>query len=113
MTDLILMLINARASATYDNSLQAIGLFDAQHPEFRGKLRIHSFDGMGYNALYGSPVVQAARMVRDGAPLEDILRYLTDILPRREIYFGIYDLTYAAKSGRIPTAAALLARRSM
>lgn len=108
VTDLILVLINSHASATYDNSLQAIGLFDAEHPEYRGKLRIHSFDGMGYNALYGSPVVQAARMVRDGAPLENILRYLTDILPRREIYFGIYDLTYAAKSGRIPTAAAFL-----
>lgn len=31
-----------------------------------------------------------------------------DILPRRQIYFGIYDLKYAAKSGRIPTAAAFL-----
>ncbi len=27
-------------------------------------------------------------------------------LPRWKIYFGIYDLKYAAKSGRIPTAAA-------
>ena len=36
----------------------------------------------------------------------EILQYLTNILPRRQIYFGIYDLKYAAKSGRIPTAAA-------
>ena len=108
VTDLILVLINARGSATYDNSVQAIDLFYMEHPEYRNVLRIHSFDGMGYNALYGSPVVHAARMVQAGAPLEDILQYLTDILPRREIYFGIFDLTYAAKSGRIPTAAAFL-----
>ena len=108
VTDLILVLINSQGSATYDNSVQAIDLFYEEHPEYRDVLHIHSFDGMGYNALYGSPVVHAAKMCQDGAPVEDILQYLTDILPRREIYFGIYDLKYAAKSGRIPTAAAFL-----
>ena len=63
---------------------------------------------MGYNALYGSPVVHAAQMCDNGASVEEILQYLTEILPRRQIYFGIYDLKYAAKSGRIPTAAAFL-----
>ena len=108
VTDLILVLINSRGSSTYDNSVQAIELFYEEYPEYRDVLHIHSFDGMGYNALYGSPVVHAAQMCADGAPLEEILRYLTDILPRRQIYFGIYDLKYAAKSGRIPTAAAFL-----
>ena len=108
VTDLILVLINSKGSSTYDNSVQAIELFYEEYPEYRDVLHIHSFDGMGYNALYGSPVVHAAQMCADGAPLEEILRYLTDILPRRQIYFGIYDLKYAAKSGRIPTAAAFL-----
>lgn len=108
VTDLILVLINSQGSATYGNSVEAIDLFYEEHPEYRDTLHIHCFDGMGYNALYGSPVVHAAQMCQDGAPLEDIQQYLTDILPRREIYFGIYDLKYAAKSGRIPTAAALL-----
>ena len=61
---------------------------------------------MGYNALYGSPMVHAAKLCLDGSKVEEILQYLTDILPRRQIDFGIYDLKYAAKSGRIPTAAA-------
>lgn len=68
-------------------------------------LRIYSLDGMGYNAMYGSPVVNAARLRESGSSAEEIVRYLTGILPRRQIYFGIYDLKYAAKSGRIPTAA--------
>lgn len=108
VTDLILVLINSKGSSTYDNSVQAIERFYEEYPEYRDVLHIHSFDGMGYNALYGSPVVHAAQMCADGAPLEAILQYLTDILPRRQIYFGIYDLKYAAKSGRIPTAAAFL-----
>lgn len=106
VTDLILVLINSKGSSTYDNAVQAIERFYEGYPEYRDVLHIHSFDGMGYNALYGSPVVHAAQMCADGAPLEAILQYLTDILPRRQLYFGIYDLTYAAKSGRIPTAAA-------
>lgn len=108
VTDLVLVLINSKGSSTYDNSVQAIDLFYEEYPEYRDVLHIHSFDGMGYNALYGSPVVHAAKMCAEGASLEEILNYLTDVLPRRQIYFGIYDLKYAAKSGRIPTAAAFL-----
>ena len=108
VTDLILALINSKGSATYSNSVQAIKLFCEEYPEYRDVLHIHSFDGMGYNALHGSPVVHAAQMCAEGAPLEAILQYLTDILPRRQLYFGIDDLKYAAKSGRIPTAAAFL-----
>lgn len=108
VTDLVLVLINSQGSSTYDNSVQAISLFYEDHPEYRDSFHIHSFDGMGYNALYGRPVVKAAQMLEQGAGLEDILRYLEEILPRRQIYFGIYDLKYAAKSGRIPSAAAFV-----
>ncbi len=108
VTDLVLVLINSKGSSTYDNSVQAIDLFYEEYPEYRDCFRVHSFDGMGYNALYGSPVVHAAQMCAEGAALEEILAYLTEILPRRQIYFGIYDLKYAAKSGRIPTAAAFV-----
>ncbi len=108
VTDLVLVLINSKGSSTYDNSVQAIDLFYEEYPEYRDRFHIHTFDGMGYNALYGSPVVRAAQMARKGACVEEILGYLTDILPRRQIYFGIYNLKYAAKSGRIPSAAAFV-----
>ena len=108
VTDLIMVLINSKASSTYTNSVLAIDMFYDEYPQYRDVLHIHSFDGMGYNALYGALVVHAAQMCADGASLESILGYLEDILPRREIYFGIYDLKYAAKSGRIPTAAAFV-----
>ena len=110
VTDLILVLINSKGSSTYDNSVQAIRLFHEDYPEYQD-FRVHSFDGMGYNACYGAPVVEAAKMLEAGAGAEEICAYLEDILPRRQIYFGIYDLKYAARSGRIPTAAAFLGNK--
>ena len=101
VTDLILVLINSKGSATFDNSLMAKELFFEEHPEYSGKLRIYNIDGLGYNALYGAPVVRAAQMREEGATAEEIVDYLTGILPRRQIYFGIYELKYASKSGRI------------
>ena len=110
VTDLILVLINSKGSSTYDNSVQAIRLFHEDYPEYPD-FRVHSFDGMGYNACYGAPVVEAAKMLEAGAGVEEICAWLEDVLPRRQVYFGIYDLKYAARSGRIPTAAAFLGNK--
>ena len=61
-TDLILVLINSEGSATYGNSLLAAEQFFEEHPEYRDRVHIHSFDSLGYSALYGAPVIEAARM---------------------------------------------------
>lgn len=108
VTDLILVLINSHGSATYGNSIMAKDAFFEEHPEYAGKLHIYSIDGYGYNAFYGWPVLQAAKMRGEGKSAEEIVSYLTELIPRRELYFGIYQLKYAAKSGRIPSAAAFI-----
>lgn len=82
--------------------------FFEEHPEYAGKGTIQIFDGVGYSGQYGYPVVQAAKMAEEGKTVDEITAYLSDILPKRRIYFGIYGLKYAAKSGRIPSAAALV-----
>lgn len=107
-TDLVLILINAKGSATHGNSLMAVDLFYQDHPEYEGKVRIHSFDGIGYSAHYGAPAIEAAKMVAEGAGVDQVTGYLKEILPRRQVYFGMYTLKYAGKSGRIPSAAAFL-----
>lgn len=38
----------------------------------------------------------------------EINAYLEESIARRRIYFGIYNLKYAGKSGRIPSAAAFI-----
>lgn len=108
VTDIILVLINDKGSATYGNSLLAMDLFFDEHPEYVGKVKIRSFDGGGYSALYGAPVVEAAKLLEAGKSAQDVISYLEETLPRRQIFFGMYTLHYAAKSGRIPSAAAFL-----
>lgn len=107
-TNLIAVLINSKGSATYANALQAREQFAQLGPDTTRGLSIDLIDGMGYSALYGEPVVRAAHMRAAGATASDIVSYLQDTIPQRDIYFGVYELTYAAQSGRIPTAAALV-----
>ena len=107
-TDIIFVSINKKGSATHDNAVMAKNEFFEEHPEYAGKGTIQIFDGVGYSGQYGYPVVQAAKMAEEGKKVDEITAYLSDILPKRRIYFGIYGLKYAAKSGRIPSAAALV-----
>lgn len=108
VNDLVLVLINSKGSSTYDNAVQAVDMFFDEHPEYKDTFHVHCFDGLGYNSVYGAPVVEAAKMNKNGASVTEIVNYLTETLPRRQIYFGIYDLKYAGKSGRIPSAAAFV-----
>lgn len=110
-TDLILVLINSEGSSTYVNSLMAKELFYDEHPEYKGKVNIYNFDGKGYSSLYGAPVVAAAKMIKEGKGAEEITAYLKEKLKKRRIYFGMYTLRYAGKSGRIPSAAAFVGDR--
>jgi len=110
-TDIILVLINSHGSATYGNSLMAKEMFFEEHPEYEGKLNIYNIDGKGYSALYGAPVVNAAEMIKEGKAASDIAAYLKEAIDNRRIYFGMYTLRYAGKSGRIPSAAAFVGDR--
>lgn len=107
-TDLILVLINSGGSATHGNAIMARNLFFDEHPELEGRVRIHVFDGIGYSGFYGDPVVHAGRMIQEGKTADEITAYLEDTLKNRRIYFGMYTLKYAGKSGRIPSAAAFI-----
>ncbi len=107
-TDSIVLMINAKRSATCSNAMMSIDSFYEEHPECKDTFHIYVYDGIGYSGFYGYPVMEAARMVKDGKAVSEITDYLEKTLPHRRIYFGIYALKYAGKSGRIPSAAALI-----
>lgn len=107
-TDIILILINGEGSATYGNSVMAKEQFYEEHPEAKDKFRIHTFDGKSYCGGYGLAVLKAAQMIREGKQIEEILSYIEEQLSKTMIYFGMYSLKYAARSGRIPSAAAFV-----
>ncbi|WP_418475191.1 DegV family protein [Frisingicoccus sp.] len=107
-TDVIGILINREGSATYDNSLMAYKLFLEDYPEAEGKFRVHAVDGQNYSGAYGYAAVEAAKMVKAGKNTGEIVAFAKDWVEHCVIYFVPYSLKYAGKSGRIPSAAALV-----
>lgn len=107
-TDLIGVLINSEGSATYNNSIMAYKLFLEEFPEAEGKFRVHSIDSRSYTGAYGYAVVEGGKMVQAGKSVSEVIDFIQDWVNRCVVYFVPYTLTYAAKSGRIPSAAALV-----
>lgn len=106
--DVIMVLINSKGSATYNNSKSAMNTFFESCPEAKGKINIHTIDARSYTCAYGYPVTVAAKMLNEGKKTKAIIEYLEDYMERSIIYAGLYTLKYAGKSGRIPSAAAFV-----
>ena len=107
-TDVINTTINSEASGTYNSACLAAQMFYESHPEAEKTFRIHNLDGFGYTCMYGHAVVEGAKMARDGKSVDEILAFMRDWMENAFVYFVPYTLKYAAKSGRIPSAAAFV-----
>lgn len=107
-TDVINVTINANASSTYSNAVMAAEQFFEDHPESKGKFNIYNIDSESYTATYGYPVCQAAIKISKGATAIEAVNYIKEWLSKSVIYFAMYTLKYAKKSGRIPSAAAFV-----
>lgn len=104
-TDIICVTINASGSGTNASAHMAREEFYTQNPEALEKIKIHIIDSKTYSLGYGYPVIQSARMAKDGRSVAAILNYLEAFFARAVIYLGCYTLEYAKKSGRISAAA--------
>lgn len=103
--ELIIVTINQKASSTFNSAQLARKMFENDIPD--SGMKIYIINTMTYSACYGYPVLQAAKMAKDGKPVEIILNYLENWFSRLEVYFTVFDLKYAKKSGRIGSAAAI------
>ncbi len=102
---LILILINAKGSATYGNAVATRERFYAETPDAAERMEIHLFDGASYSGGYGYAAILAAQKLEMGMPVEDVLALIGEQLQKQRVCFGLYTLKYAGKSGRIPSAA--------
>lgn len=107
-TDLIYTSINSKGSSTHDNAVQAVELFHEEHPEAKDAMTIRIIDSHNYTMSYGWPVIQGARMAREGKGAEEIAAFIQDWVDHVLVVFAPYDLKFARKSGRISAAAAFL-----
>ncbi|MEG0763148.1 MAG: DegV family protein [Oscillospiraceae bacterium] len=103
-TDIVHITINAGGSATHDAALMAKEqLKDERHS---CKMKIHIIDSHTYSMTYGYYVCEAARHLRNGAELKQVLAGLDEIFGKVEIALSVYSLRFIKKSGRISAAAA-------
>lgn len=102
---LLIFLINAKGSATYNNAVATRERFYADHPEAKERIQIHLFDGASYTGGYGYAAILAAQKLEMGMDVNEVVVLANDQLKKQRIYFGLYTLRYAGKSGRIPSAA--------
>lgn len=104
-SEVIVVLINSEGSATFNNCRCVAEEFMSEHS---GEMTVYTIDGRSYTCAYGYPVVEAAKMLKNGVATDTIIEYLEDYMNRSIIYAALYTLKYAGRSGRIPSAAAFV-----
>lgn len=102
---LLVFLINGKASATYNNAVAMRERFYARNGEAAEKMSIHLFDGASYTGGYGYAAILAAQKLEMGMDVSEVVQLAEEQIKKQRIYFGLYTLRYAGKSGRIPSAA--------
>ncbi len=106
--NLIYVSINKNGSATYSNAVRAREEFYENHPELKGSFGIYVVDSKTYTIAYGYAVTEAAKKLRRGAGVSEVVAYLEDWFDSCEIYFAPYTLEFVKKSGRVSCAAAFV-----
>ena len=104
--EIIYVSINAAGSSTYQSALTGREMFFEKHEDKKDQVKIHVLDSKSYSLGYGLPLKKAANMLKDGASADSIVSYLSDFFEHSRVYFCVYTLDYAKKSGRISCAAA-------
>jgi len=107
-TDQIHVTINAKGSGTHQNAILARDMFYQEHPEAKEDFRIHIIDSMTYSMGYGLPVIEAAKMAKNGESVASILAMIEDFLAHSRILVIPLDLKCVKKSGRVSAAAAFV-----
>ena len=97
--------ISANASGTNQSAHLAANEIMEENPD----ADITILDSASFSYGYGLYVIQAAKMVQDGASKEEIISYLTDSFENCGILFFPETLEYLQKGGRISSGTKVIA----
>ncbi len=103
-TDVLYVSINSTGSATHDAAVMGVDLLNEERPGH--ELRVHIVDSHTYSFIYGWPICEAARLLRNGAELEYVMNMLNERFARAEVVLSAFSLKVMTKSGRVSAAAA-------
>ena len=103
---LICITITAQGSGIYNAACLARKMVLEEQPE--GEVTIDVVDSASYTYVYGHAVVAAAKAAQEGKSREEVLEILHRELTTWQVYFGLTNLDFAKKSGRITSTAAFV-----
>lgn len=104
-THCIGLLINGKGSGTYQTSCIVRDMF---YEENGTDMKITLIDSEKYAYLYGSVIIEAAKLRENGASADEIVADIKARLSRNRAYLGVYNLKHLRKSGRISGGAAFV-----
>ena len=106
--DVISIHISEKLSGTLNSAWQARNTWEEAAGSRQGQGRVEIVDsGMASMGL-GLVVLEVARLVNDGASIEDVGRALENMVPSTKCFVLLDTLEYLAKGGRIGKANAFL-----
>lgn len=97
--------ISAKGSGTAQSANMAKQMIEEENPD--ADIRIAQCNTFTYG--YGLWIIEAAKMVENGANADEIVAMLNKNIADTEIIFAVEDLKYLRKGGRISPAANILA----
>jgi DegV family protein with EDD domain len=92
--EILTITVGEKLSGTYASA-------EAASKDLEDKGSFYLFDSAGGSASQGYMVMDAARMARDGAAIDDILAKLKEMSEKQIVVFLVDSLEYAVKGGRV------------
>lgn len=107
-TDIIVVCINSKGSSTMQGAIMSKDTFFEENPDAEGKINITIIDSLTYSGGYGLPVVEAAKMIKNGVAPNEIIEYIDDFVKNARPVVVPFNLRFAKKSGRVSAASAFV-----
>ncbi len=107
-THIINITISSIGSNSYNNALMARDDFYLENPDAKDKFEIIVVDSKSYTGAYGFAILEAAKKVKNGDSVEQIISFLEDWFDSVIIVCTAFTLKYARKSGRVGTVTAFV-----
>lgn len=101
----IVVLINGTASGTFNSANLAKDMFLEKYPD---EVEFKFIDSKLYTALYGKPILDGAKLIKEGKSFSEVCEFLENRISNMRAYAYMTTLKFAKMSGRISILSAIL-----
>lgn len=101
----IVVLLNGTASGTFNSANLAKDMFLEKYPD---EVEFKFIDSKLYTALYGKPILDGAKLIKEGKSFSEVCEFLEERISKMRAYAYMTTLKFAKMSGRISILSAIV-----